>query len=50
MVHNDCCDLSGDFSLEVLDWTDESIIRGDCVDTVISGTIVRLKKSSDSVI
>jgi hypothetical protein len=50
MVHSDCADLRGDFSLEVLDWTDESIIRGYCVDTVISDTIVRLKKSSDSLI
>jgi hypothetical protein len=49
MVDGDCGDLSGDFSLEVRDWTEESMIRGYCVDTVISDTFVRLKKSSDSV-
>jgi hypothetical protein len=48
MVHDDCADLSGDFSIEVLDWSDESMIPGYCVDTVISGHLVRLTKSTDS--
>jgi hypothetical protein len=45
MVHDDCADLSGDLSLEVLDWTDESMIRGYSVGTVISDNFVRLKKA-----
>jgi hypothetical protein len=50
MIHGDCVDLSGDFSIEVLDWTDESMIPGYCVDAAISGNSVRMKKLSDSVI
>jgi hypothetical protein len=47
MVYYDCADLSGDFIIEVLDWTDKTMIPGFCVDTVISDNLVRLKRSSD---
>jgi hypothetical protein len=48
IVHNDCGDLSGNISIEVLEWTDESMIPGYYVDTALSDTIVRLKRSSES--
>jgi hypothetical protein len=49
MVDDDCADLSGDFIIEVSDWNDEAVIPGYCVDAVISGNCVRLKRSSDSM-
>jgi hypothetical protein len=50
MVHNDCANLTGDFSIEVHGWADESSIPGYFLHAVVSDTIVRLKKSSDSSI
>jgi hypothetical protein len=46
MVHSTCADLSGDFSIEVVNWTEGSMIPGYFVDTVIAGSLVRLKHSS----
>jgi hypothetical protein len=45
MVNGDCADLSGDFTIEVLDWDDETVIPGYCFDAVLSDDVVRLKKA-----
>jgi hypothetical protein len=50
MVMRDCVDLSGDFEIEVLNWNGETVVPGYCIDTVISGNVVRLKKSTVSEI
>jgi hypothetical protein len=49
MLVRDRVDLSGDFDIEVLNWTNETEISGYFVDAVLPGNVVRLKKSSDSV-
>jgi hypothetical protein len=50
MLIRDSVDLSGDFDIEVCNWKDETEIAGYFVETILPGNIVRLKKSSDSVI
>jgi hypothetical protein len=50
MIIAGCVDLSGDFDIEVLNFDGETQIPGYFVDRVVSGNVVRLKKSSSSVI
>jgi hypothetical protein len=47
MIAEDCADLSGGFSIEVLNWNGKTAIPGYCLDAVISDGWVSLKKSSD---
>jgi hypothetical protein len=44
MVRKGCIDLSGGFCIEVDNWKSGTVIPGYCLDTVISGNLVRLKK------
>jgi hypothetical protein len=50
MIIGDCADLNGNFDIEILNFDGATQIPGYCVDRVISGNFVRLKKSSESVI
>jgi hypothetical protein len=50
MLVSDRVDLSGDFDIEVFNWTGDTEISGYFVEAILPGTIVRLKKSSESVI
>jgi hypothetical protein len=48
MVIARSADLSGDFEIEVMNWNGEKPIPSYCVQTVISGNLVLLRKSTDS--
>jgi hypothetical protein len=49
MITADCVDLNGDFDVEVLNWNGDTPIPGYFVDQILPRNVVRLKKSSDSV-
>jgi hypothetical protein len=50
MITADCVDLSGNFDIEVLNWSPDIRIPGYFVDQILPGNVVRLKKSSDSLV
>jgi hypothetical protein len=50
MLAGDSVDLSGGFDIEVCNWKDETEIPGYFVDAILPGNVIRLKKSSESVI
>jgi hypothetical protein len=47
MIIANCADLTGDFTIEVLNWNGETEIPGYFAEAVPSGGFVRLKKSSN---
>jgi hypothetical protein len=49
MVIGDSADLSGGFEIEVLNWNEEIVIPGYCVEVKLSCNLIRLKKEDHSL-